>query len=89
MAQLRIEIFEERAMVIFDVPSAYLNINTIEEKFILLKFEDEFVNIICEVNPEFIKDIQQEGKKKGLYIRLLISIIWMYQVSLTVVQYIQ
>ena len=51
MAQLRIEIFEESAMVIFDVPSAYLNINTIEEKFILLKFEDEFVNIICEVNP--------------------------------------
>ena len=45
-------------MEIFDVPGVYLNANMPEDKFLLLKFEDEFVDIICEVNPEFIKGVQ-------------------------------
>ena len=74
LAQLIIGVFEERAMVIFEVPGAYLNSDIPEDKFVLLNFEDEFVDIICEVNPEFIKDVQQEGKKKKLYLRLLKSL---------------
>ena len=59
LAQLMVDALEERAMVTFDVPGSYLNSNMPEEKFVLLKLEDEFVYIICEVNLEFIKDVQQ------------------------------
>ena len=50
LAQLMVDALEERAMVTFDVPGSYLNSNMPEEKFVLLKLEDEFVYIICEVN---------------------------------------
>ena len=64
LAQLMIDVFEERAMEIFDVPGAYLNPIIPEDKFVLLKLEDEFVDIMCEVNSEFIKDFQQEFNKR-------------------------
>ena len=53
-----IEAFEEHAMEIFDVPGAYLNCDMTEDKFVLIKLEDEFVDIMCEVNPYFINDVQ-------------------------------
>ena len=65
LAQLIIDAFEERTMVKFDVPGAYLNPDMPEEKFVLLKLEYEVVDIMCEVNPEFIKDAQKEVKKKN------------------------
>ena len=55
--QLMINTFEERAMSIFDVPDAYLNCDNSEEHFVLLKLEDKFMEIMCEVNPEFRKEI--------------------------------
>ena len=42
---------EERDVVNFYVPGAYLNTDMLEDKFILLKIEGEFVDIMCEVNP--------------------------------------
>ena len=59
LAQLIIDAFEERKMVIFDIPGAYLHAEISEDKFVLLKLEDEFVDIMCKVNPEAIKDVQQ------------------------------
>ena len=59
LEQLIIDTFEECAMAIFDVPGAYLNDNMPEGKIVLLKLEDDFVDIMCEVNPEFIKEVQQ------------------------------
>ena len=53
--QLMIGPFEERATKIFDVPDTYLNTDILEDKFALLKLEDEYVEIMCKVNPEFIK----------------------------------
>ena len=58
LEQLMIEAFEEHAMEIFDVPGAYLNCDMTEDKFVLIKLEDEFVDIMCEVNPYFINDVQ-------------------------------
>ena len=55
LAKLMIDSFEEREMAIFDVPGAYLNSDMPGGKFVLLKLEDEFVDIIHESNPEFIK----------------------------------
>ena len=59
LAQLIIDAFEERKMVIFDISGAYLHAEISEDKFVLLKLEDEFVDIMCKVNPEAIKDVQQ------------------------------
>ena len=46
-------------MVIFDVPGAYLNWDMLEDKFVSLNLEDDFVDILCEANSELIKDFQQ------------------------------
>ena len=51
LAWIMIDKFEERAMEIFDAPGAYLNVEIPEDKFVLLKLEDEFVDTMCEVNP--------------------------------------
>ena len=44
--------------------------------------------IICEVNPELIKDFKHEGKKGTIFMGVE-SIIRMYRVRFSVVQYIQ
>ena len=64
LAQLIIDTFEERAMTIFEVPSSYPNSDVPEDKFVLLKIENDFVDIMCEVKPEFVNDVQQEGNKR-------------------------
>ena len=46
---------EGRDVEIFDVPRAYLNADMPEDKFILLKIEGKFVDIMCEVNPKHKK----------------------------------
>ena len=74
LAQLMIDSFDDDSMAIFDIPGAYLNYDVPEDKFVLLKLEDEFVDIMCEVKPDFIKDVQQKGEKKILYLRLLKSL---------------
>ena len=58
-------------MEIFDVPRAYLNADITEDKFILLKIEGYFVDIMCEVNPEHKKNVCVENGVKVLYLRLL------------------
>ena len=51
MALLMINAHEERDVAIFDVPGAYLHAD-IGGKFVLLKIEGEFVDIMCDVNPD-------------------------------------
>ena len=65
---------ERRATAVFDIPGAYLNADMPKEKFILLKFESEFVDIMCEVNPEYLQDVRQERGKKVLYVRVVKAI---------------
>ena len=47
-----INAWEGRDVEIFDVPGAYLNADIPEDKFILIKTEDKFVDIMYEVNPK-------------------------------------
>ena len=61
-------------MAIFDVPGAYVNADTPEDKFILLNIEEAFVDIMCEVNPEHKKNIRVENVVKVLHLRLMKSI---------------
>ena len=45
-----------------------------EGKFFLLNIEGEFVEIMCEVNPEHQKILRVDNRVKLLYLRLLISL---------------
>ena len=66
-----IDVVEERSMGIFDVPRSYSNGDIPGENILLIKLEDEFVSIMCEVNPEFINDVQREENKNLPYLRVL------------------
>ena len=59
-----IDAHERRVVALFDVPGAFLH--TEFDKFVLLKFEDEFVDIMVEVNLSLASEVQYEGKKKVL-----------------------
>jgi hypothetical protein len=68
---LVIDAHEKRAVAIFDVPGAYLNADMPEDKFVILKLEGRFVDIMREVNPEYLKDVCLGNGKKVLYLRIL------------------
>ena len=48
LIKLLIDVFEECTLATFDVPGAYLNSDMPKDKFLLLKPEEEFVDIMCE-----------------------------------------
>ena len=62
IASAVVDAFERRDVGLFDVPGAYLHATF--DKFVLLKFEDEFVDIMIQVNPTFASEVQYEGKRK-------------------------
>jgi hypothetical protein len=68
---LVIDAHEKRAVAIFDVPGAYLNADMPDNKFVILKLEGKFVDIMCGVNPEYLRDVRLENGKKVLYLRIL------------------
>jgi hypothetical protein len=45
--------------------------NQIIDKFVILKLEGQFVEIMCKVNPEYLQDVRFEYGKKTLYLRVL------------------
>ena len=62
---LLIDAKEERDVAIFDVPGACLQAEMQAEKKLLMVFRDKFVDIMCEVNPEYKKYVttDKDGKK--------------------------
>ena len=71
LTTLAIDAFEERDVAIFDVLDAYLNADMPSDKIVLIKFEGKFADIMCEMNNVFKQDIQIEGNKKVLYMRIV------------------
>ena len=71
MASLVIDAYEDRDVVIFDVPGAYLHAELPKDNLILMKLKDEFVDIMCKVNPDYYKYIRHEKGRKVLYLRVL------------------
>ena len=69
-----IDAHEGRDVAIFDVPGAYLQAEMPKKKKLLVKFRDEFVDIMCEINPEFKKHVIEERGKKVLYVKVLRAI---------------
>jgi hypothetical protein len=54
-ASLVIDAHEKIAVAICDVPGAYLNADMPDNKFVILKLEGKFVDIMCDVNPRVSK----------------------------------
>ena len=74
LSTLLIDAKEGRDVAIFDVPGAYLHAEFPEDKTVLMKLRDEFVDIMCNVNPEYKKFVKVIGGKKLLYLRVLRAI---------------
>ena len=71
LTSLTIDAHKGRDVDIFDVPGAYLSADMPEDKFIILKIEGEFLEIMWEVNPEHKKNVCVENGLKVLYLSLL------------------
>jgi len=71
LVSLVIDAMEGRDVAIFDVPGAYLWVDMPEEKEAILKSEGDFIDIMCDVNPEHIPNIRYENGKKVLCLRIL------------------
>ncbi len=65
-----IDAVEDRDIVIFHVPGAFLQASFPEDKFELVKIEEQFVDIMCEVNIEVKKFVRYENGKKVLSLQL-------------------
>ena len=61
----------QRDVVIFDVPGDFLQTALTEDKFLLMQIRYEFVDVMCEVNPEYILYMRYENGKKVLYVKNL------------------
>ena len=68
---LLIDAEEGRDVAIFDISNAYLHAEIPSHKRLLMTFRDEFVDIMCEVNPEYKKYVIYEKGKKVLCVRVL------------------
>ena len=63
--------FEERDIAIADVPGAYLHPEFPNDKKVVLKLSGLFVDIMCNVNPEYKEHIVYESTGKGKRIKCL------------------
>jgi hypothetical protein len=71
---LVVDAMEERDIAIFDVQGAYLQTKMPQDKNVILVIRDEFVDILCEVNPEYKKHVRIVNGRKVLYVRILRAI---------------
>ena len=61
---LIIEALEGRDTDFFDVPGAYLHVEIPKDKIVLLIVWGDFVDIMCEVNPEHKNNFIYENEKR-------------------------
>ena len=66
MNTLMIDTVEGRYTEIFDVPGVYLHAEMTEDNRVITRLQGEFVNIMCEVNPEFKHNLCYENGQKVL-----------------------
>ena len=72
---LLIAAHEGREVVSFDIPGAFLQAEMSDDKLVLLVLRGEFVDYMCEVNPEHIPNVRYDKRgKKVLYMRVVRAI---------------
>ena len=64
MATLFIGEMEQRDVDIFDVPGDFIQTELPSDKFLLMKIIYEFVDMMCEVNPEQRPYVRYENGKR-------------------------
>ena len=74
MTSLVKDAHEGRDVGIFDIPGAYMHVDMPLEKCVLLMIEGQFEDIMCEVNVDYINDVQYENSKKVLYLQITSNI---------------
>jgi hypothetical protein len=75
LSTLVIDAFEGRDVAVYDVPGAFLQSNIPHGKVLHMRLRDEFVDIMCQVNPDYIPFVITDKKgRKVLYIRILQAI---------------
>ena len=77
MATLIIDAYEKRYAAIADVPGAYLHAGMPIGKMVLLKLKSRFVDIMCDINPEYRPHLRYEGKIKRTLPTSLTGYIWL------------
>ena len=77
VTKLLINAYEGRRVATYNTPGAFLQVTLSHNKSnerVLLKLTGDFVDIMCEVNPEHKKNIIYEKGKKVLYMEILMTI---------------
>ena len=74
ISTLLVDVYEDRNVGIFDIPGAYLHAEMPEEHRVILKLKGTFVDIMCQVNPEFRKHVTIEKGQKVLYMKVMKAI---------------
>ena len=71
---LVIDTMKGRDVAIFDITGAYLQAEIPREKNMLMKFRGEFVDVMCDMNPDYEQYAVEENEIRALYVRLLRTI---------------
>ena len=66
-----IDAYEQRDVAIFDVPETYQRAKFPDHKTVLMRLRNEFVDIMCDVNPEYKQHIRTIKEKKVLYLQVV------------------
>ena len=75
MLTLIIAAYEQREVAVFDVPGAFLHSDIPDNELLLMVIRDEFVDILCEVCPDYIPHVQTlRNGRKVLYVKVLKAI---------------
>ena len=69
-----IDAYVGRKVATFYVPGAYLQTDLPKDKLVLLLSEGKFVDIMCEINPEYKQQVRTKDGRNTLYIRILKAI---------------
>ncbi len=71
LTTLIIDTWEGRDVAVADVPGAYLHASFPEDKKVILKLQGVFIDIMCDVNPEYKKDVVYETGRKNKPVKYL------------------
>ena len=77
-----IDVHKGIAVNTFDVPGTYLHTSLHDDNFVHMKLEGEFVEIMCEVNPEYERFVIYQKGGKGLCVMILKAIYGMIDIAL-------
>ena len=69
-----IDAYEDRKVKTSDVPGEYLKIYLPKDNCALLLMEGKFVDIMCDINPEYNQHVRFKDGIKTLYLRILKAI---------------